>query len=123
MNTDCCIRIAEERTATGKEDGGELTSSIQGRQSKGCSSGANRAAGLPPYENQGRILPYEHLGKLLRLRVLATTTAVDITTVHNVDQKDFGRAQSALRDRRCARRRLRAVWVHLTLTLLSLADG
>jgi DNA-binding response OmpR family regulator len=66
MNTDCFIKIAREN-GDRKGSGGKLTLSIRGRQVKAATP-AQIALLACLHENQGRILPYEHLGKLLRLK-------------------------------------------------------
>jgi DNA-binding response OmpR family regulator len=65
MNTDCCIRIAREN-GDRKGSGGKLALCIRGRQVKATPAQIALLACL--HEHQGRIVPYAHLGKLLRLK-------------------------------------------------------
>ena len=65
MSTDCCIKIAREN-GDRKGSGGKLALYIRGRQVNATPKQIALLACL--HEHQGRIVRYEHLGKMLRLR-------------------------------------------------------
>ena len=66
MNTDCCIRIARENGGR-KGSGGKLALYISGRQVNAATP-KQIALLACLHEHQGRIVPYEHLSKVLRLK-------------------------------------------------------